>query len=378
MFNFRGKSDKPDSDHPDTSSVQNNDRREQNDQPVNRSQPPAIDFEKSFNEAREKALAKIRDFEHKLADERTAWAEKLKIKEEERINLEAHCEQVEKNTAVEKERSDLELKNAQQTAEQELHSLENFISDLKEQWAVQERNDERLLDELKNRKNFDDAQMQLEREERKRAQEHELGLIEEQLKKLQTEGAVERAHWIRELKRKDEHNVSLRTKLAILETRVKNEAIERERQMRRDQDQWAHRIKELEEQLSDNQRTNQQQRQEKEVEIAAMRDIMEKKRLEHRRRIAHVEESYARERKRIEDTIAGLKKQFLMEKETWDRLASRRDEEFNKLKMQLTLTQSQDKADAERLKHELQKSKESCEKRIRSLQRKIEEEEHQA
>lgn len=336
--------------------------------------PPEEDFlPDDVRNAHQQATERLREFEQRIAQEHETWSSELKSRDEERINLEARLEQLEKMAVLEKEKRDLELKKVQEEAARELNRLEKHLQAIHEQWAQESKENERLKEDLANKNLLDDTNMKVSLESPERHHQDELNTFTKKMKQLQKEVELHRSQWMDMIRKKDEENVTLRTKLSLREATLKEEWRERDRQQKKEQEASESRIAGKEQEWAKKKREFKQQSLRKDAELKAIRDQMEQRKLENRRRIESAGEEYQKELVSLQEKISLLQKQLLDEKETWDRMLHLREEEFNKLKMQRMLADAQEKADWDKRKEELADYARQCERRVKSLQRKLDE-----
>jgi len=320
------------------------------------------------------AEEQIKVLEGKIQNQRELWSTRLKEREEERISLGAQLEMLVRKTQNEREKRDGELSLLEQQVRRDLTeaqiSLETEIKSWTERLSVKDKE----IEQTKQETELLETRNKIENDQSIRGLRSELEQIEQAYKSLERKMLEEQNGWIGKIKSKEEEIIGLRTQISLKESQI---AIDDEKDLTLKKEKeaaWQSQVRELEEKLKNQGSGLEKEYKKKQEELLALRSALET-------RLSAI--TFEAEKKQKEargliaktgDRIKIINGHIDEEKKHWQASLKERDEEFNKLKVELMLRESQEKTERENKFQEIREAESLANRKVKEIRQKINDE----
>lgn len=335
--------------------------------------PPPPDSEQ-LAEAKRRAEERIRGIERKIADEREAWASRIKEKEEEGISLKARLDALMRQSEQEREKQESKMTLLQQQVQRDLNEVEKLLEAEIKSWNERLSAKDSEIEDAKREAVFRETQDKLEAEASVRNMKASLEETEQKCKALERQLLEEQGQWIGRIKGREDEILNLKTQISLRETQL---AMEEEKSNTAEKEMaaaWQAQIKGLEEKSRAQREEWAADYQRKEEELRALRTALDQRLTSLKLVTEREEKEVLGTKSRVEEKIKSIEAQLAADQVRWAGMLKAREEELKQLKADLMLRESQEKADREKKQKELKEAEAAASRQAKDTRQKAEEE----
>jgi len=336
--------------------------------------PGILPDSKDLAQSKQHAEEQIRNLEAKIQNQREVWSAKFKEKEEEKISLTAQFEMLARKARSERDKSESELNFLEQQIQGDLIEAQKTLEAEIKTWGERLNIKDKEIEQTKQEIELQETRKKIESDQNVRGLKSELEQIEQKYKNLERKMLEEKSGWIGKIRNKEDEILGIKTQISLKESQI---AIDDEKDLvvkKEKEALWQSQAQELEAKLKNQSLELAKEFKRKQEELLALRAALET------RMSAITIEADKKEKdtmgliERTENRIKFINDHILEESKKWQSALKERDEEFNKLKVELMLRESQEKTERERKFQELRDSENLANRKIKEIRQKINDE----
>jgi hypothetical protein len=347
-------------------------------QPLKASVPvPVLPDSAQLAEARIKAQEQIKQIESKITAERSLWEQRMKEKNEQRISLKSQLEMIVRRGVQERDKKQSELALLKQQQEADLAEIERTLETEIKTWADKVSVKEKEAENIRHESMITETQKTVDHEQKLQALQRDLEQAQQKNKKLERQFLEEQTEWMDKIRTKDDEILQIMTQISLREAQSADDDQKSAAARKEREDSWQAQTRELEEKLANQHEEWSKQYAQKEAERISLKSALEERLAvageESEKKNADIQRSIAR----IEERSRVIEAAISEERAKWQEVLKGRDEELNKLRVALMLSESQEKAEREKRFAALKEQETIATRRIKDIASKIEEEKAQ-
>jgi hypothetical protein len=184
----------------------------------------------------------------------------------------------------------------------------------------------------------------------------------------------EQSSWIAKIKAKEDDIIGIKTQISIKESNITIEN-EKDIELRKEKEvMWGTQIKDIEDKLKTQDIEFAKEYKRKQEELQSFKGALESRLSEISIEAEKKEREAASIAARLEERIKFVNEHIAQESKRWQNVVKERDEEFNKLKVELMLGESQEKTQRENKFNELKETETLANRKIKEIRQKMEDE----
>ena len=335
---------------------------------------PSVSDSEQLAASRQRAEDQIKYLENKLNTERENWSQKVRTREDEKITLDAKLEALMRKAQQEREKRESQLTLLRLQLQRELAEAEKALDSEVKGWSQRIAGKDRELEDLKHHAAFVETQGRIETEQNLRNLQAALEQETQKYKALERKMLDEQSQWIAKIKSKEDEVINLRTQISLREAQLKLESDKEQTASKEVEAARQAQIDELENKLSQQRAEWTKSFKAKEEELIAMRGALEQRVSSSKLEFEAKEQEMKDLMVKVEQRMKVVDGRLGEEKQKWAEILKVREEELGKLKIELMLRESQEKAEHEKKFQEFKDAETSASKKIKDIKQKIEEE----
>jgi hypothetical protein len=333
----------------------------------------SIETDEDLNAAREQAEVQLAAIEQKMAQQRKELEKSFKEKENESISLRMQLETVNRQMKKNRENREQELKSIQIQVKKELDELDRKLRSKIKEWQRRIKFKQRQLDEMSGKNAVEKAQSKLEQENKEREIKAQIEELQNQIESANRKFQEEQDICLQQTNTKEEDIVKLKTQIAIIEAQSRSEEEKHQEILREFKKKWEAQSRTLETMFNEKSEELKEGYQGKENELIAFRIAAQQSQSDLMLEYDSRTKELGMLRDNLLDKVRGLEEKISKESAEWQDELKARKEEYNQLKVQVMLKETEEKARQEKAKRALAEEEKRARMQMGAIEQKINE-----